>query len=177
MASVFLCPQNYLPVKRYPISTGVLGRHRPSLIRGKYKIRAVDFLGDFGARDATAPELESNFGEKVVGNFGTDHKILVPSASALSLAHMPIQPIPPAQSPMTRRDATALLRKIVGWKLVEVDGGLRLDCLWKVKSFAAGMELLQRIGAVAEAAKHHPDLHLQGGHCNTVSAQIWTHSI
>ena len=30
---------------------------------------------DFGARDPTAGELESNFGEKVLGNYDTEHII------------------------------------------------------------------------------------------------------
>ena len=30
---------------------------------------------DFGARDPFAAEIESNFGEKVLGNYNTDHKI------------------------------------------------------------------------------------------------------
>jgi hypothetical protein len=32
-------------------------------------------LQDFGARDPFAAEIESNFGEKVLGNYNTDHII------------------------------------------------------------------------------------------------------
>ncbi|GLJ20579.1 hypothetical protein SUGI_0374750 [Cryptomeria japonica] len=184
MACRTVCPHNYGFVNKCPISTGVLGKgkHR-AISSSKYKmgvrlvVRAADILGDFGARDPTTAEVESNFGENVVGNFGTDHKILVPNVSALSLAHMTCHPIQSNQPPISRHEATGLLRKVVGWRLNEVDGGLRLECLWKVKSFAAGIALLQRIGSVAEAANHHPDLHLQGGNSFTVKAQLWTHSI
>lgn len=142
---------------------------------GKLVVRAADILGDFGARDPTAAETESKFGEKVLGEFGTDHKILIPTTPALSLADRPCQPIPSAHPPLSKQEASQLLKKVVGWRIAEVDGGLRLECLWKVKSFAAGMELLKRIALVAEEAEHHPDLHLEGG--KSVRAQIWTHSI
>jgi 4a-hydroxytetrahydrobiopterin dehydratase len=33
------------------------------------------FGEDFGARDPYAAEIESNFGEKVLGNYNTDHII------------------------------------------------------------------------------------------------------
>lgn len=134
-----------------------------------------DLLGDFGARDPFPAEIESNFGEKVLGAPGTEHKILIPSGAALSLANKPCSSISPGQPPMSREEATALLRKVVGWRIVEEDDGLRLQCLWKVKNFTAGIELMERIASVAEAANHHPDLHFEAG--NSVRAQIWTHTI
>jgi 4a-hydroxytetrahydrobiopterin dehydratase len=146
-------------------------------VKLKLVVRAAggDPLGDFGARDPFPAEIESNFGDKVLGNPGTDHKILIPSGLALSLANKPCTPIPSGQPPMSRQEATTLLRKVVGWRIVEDDDGLRLQCLWKVKNFTAGIELMKRIAAVAEAAGHHPDLHLEAG--NSVRARIWTHSI
>lgn len=146
-------------------------------VKLKLVVRAAggDLLGDFGARDPTPGEIESNFGDKVLGAPGTDHKILIPSGAALSLANKPCSPIPSGQPPMSREEATALLRKVVGWRIVEEDNGLRLQCLWKVKNFTAGIELMERIASVAEAAGHHPDLHLEAG--NSVRAQIWTHTI
>eukprot|EP01018_Ginkgo_biloba_P007493 Gb_11396 [translate_table: standard] len=141
----------------------------------KLVVRANDILGDIGARDPFPAEVESNFGEKVLGYAGTDHKILIPNASALSLADRFCHPVPSGQPPMSKEEATALLRKVVGWRIEEENDRLMLQCLWKVKDFAAGIELFNRVATVAEAAGHHPDLHLEEG--NRVRAQICTHSI
>lgn len=45
----------------------------------------------------------------------------------------------------------------------------------QVRNFKAGLELFKRIGEVAEAEGHHPDLHLQG--YNQVYAVMSTHSV
>ncbi|XP_012703147.1 uncharacterized protein LOC105913459 [Setaria italica] len=52
----------------------------------------TDILGDFEARDPFPEEIESKFGEKALGNVETLHQILIPTLSALSLAHLPLQP-------------------------------------------------------------------------------------
>lgn len=70
------------------------------------------FLGDFGARDPFPAELESSFGEKVVGYGNTEHKILIPNISALSLSQQECAPISPVQSPISLDDAQALVRKV-----------------------------------------------------------------
>lgn len=70
-----------------------------------------DPLGDFGARDPFPAEIESGFGEKVLGNVGTEHRILIPSLSALSLAQQSCTPVPASQPPMTDEDAQRLLKK------------------------------------------------------------------
>lgn len=46
---------------------------------------------------------------------------------------------------------------------------------WKVRNFKSGLELFERIGAIAESEKHHPDLHLVS--YNQVAAELHTHSI
>ena len=46
---------------------------------------------------------------------------------------------------------------------------------WKVKDSKSGDELLRRMGEVAEAEGHHPDLHLRDD--NTVLAELSTHAI
>ncbi|KAF7822426.1 putative pterin-4-alpha-carbinolamine dehydratase, chloroplastic [Senna tora] len=140
-----------------------------------FKTRAHDFLGDFGARDPFPAELESNFGEKVIGSFSTEHKILIPNLSALSLSQQDCTPISPLQSPMSEDDAKKLLKKIVGWRLLHEDGGLKLQCMWKLRDFKCGVELINRICKVTEAAGHFPNLHLEQS--NQVKAELWTASI
>ena len=72
-----------------------------------------DLLGDFGARDPFPAELESGFAEKVLGNVSTEHKILIPSLTALSLSQQQCDPhISPLQPPMSEDDAAKLLKKV-----------------------------------------------------------------
>ncbi|KAK6936447.1 hypothetical protein RJ641_033477 [Dillenia turbinata] len=109
-----------------------------------------DLLGDFGARDPFPAEIESNFGEKVLGAWSTEHKILIPKLTALSLAQLDSSPASPLQPLMSEDDAFQLLRKVVGWRLLDED-------------------------EVAEAAEHFPNLHLEQP--NQVRAELWTASI
>lgn len=136
---------------------------------------AADFLGDFGARDPFPAEIESNFGDKVLGSGNTDHKILIPNLAALSLSQLDCAPVSHLQPPMSEQDAQNLLRKVVGWRLSNEGGGIRLQCLWKLRDFKCGVELLSRIYKVVEATGHFPNLHLEQP--NQVRAELWTPSI
>jgi len=63
-----------------------------------------------------------------------------------------------------------------GWRVTtNTDGKECIACEWKVKNFASGLELMKRIGDVAEAEGHHPDLHLTG--YNNVMAELTTHAV
>ncbi|KAJ0960366.1 hypothetical protein J5N97_001816 [Dioscorea zingiberensis] len=134
-----------------------------------------DFLGDFGARDPFPAEIESNFCENVVGNVDTEHKILIPNLSALSLAQRSCQPVSPSQRPLRFEEAEKILNKVVGWRLVDGDGGTRLQCIWKVRDYGCGIELINRIYRVVDAAGHYPNLHLEQP--NQVMAELCTSSI
>ncbi|KAF3655337.1 putative metacaspase-1-like [Capsicum annuum] len=209
----------------------------------------VNPLGDFGARDPFPAEIESQFGEKVLGFASTEHKILIPTASALSLAQQECTPISPSQTPLSEFEAKQLLLKsvivilteyplmelhwaggnsevldlcfltleevskvenltkrvlflslvflaekvvvlvvvlaeicslsldlVVGWKLANDDGVLKLQCTWKLRDFECGVELINRIGKVVEGTGHLPTLH-QLEQSNQVHAELWTPSI
>ncbi|KAM4077114.1 hypothetical protein ACJW30_12G114800 [Castanea mollissima] len=112
----------------------------------------VDELGDFGARDPFPAEVASGFADKGLGNVDTEHKILIPNISALSFS-----------------------AAVVGWRLLEEEGGLKLQCLWKLRDSKCGVELINRIYKVVEAAGHYPNIHLEAP--NQVRAEIWTASI
>ncbi|KAL3509645.1 hypothetical protein ACH5RR_029046 [Cinchona calisaya] len=135
----------------------------------------ADFLGDFGARDPFPAEIESKFGEKVLGNVDTEHKILIPTASALSLAQQDCSPISPNQQPISEDEAKKLLLKVVGWRLINGEGGIKLQCLWKLRDFRCGIELINRIYNAIEATGHFPNLHLEEP--NQLRAELWTASI
>ncbi|KAK9102799.1 hypothetical protein Sjap_020053 [Stephania japonica] len=134
-----------------------------------------DYFGDFGARDPFPAELESNFADKVVGNVSTEHKILIPTLSALSLAQQNCSLISPSQPPISEEDAQKLLKKIIGWRLVDDQGILKLQCLWKLRDFKCGVELINRVSVVVDDAGHYPNLFLEQP--NQVRAELWTTSI
>ncbi|KAL5209654.1 hypothetical protein ABZP36_005277 [Zizania latifolia] len=113
-------------------------------------VAMADLLGDFGARDPFPEEIESNFGEKVLGNVDTLHRILIPTLSVLSFARLPLDPNPAL---VDAADARLLLHKVVGWRLLDnADQGMRLQCIWKVRDEACGRELVARINAVVDGA-------------------------
>lgn len=55
------------------------------------------------------------------------------------------------------------------------EGGLKLQCLWKLRDYQCGVELINRVYKVTEAAGHFPNLHLEQP--NQVRAELWTSSI
>ena len=65
------------------------------------------------------------------------------------------------------------LSQLSGWQLTADNQRIRKD--WTMKNFVAGLEFFEKVGAIAEAEAHHPDLHLVG--YKNVSIEIWTHAI
>lgn len=59
------------------------------------------------------------------------------------------------------------------WRLTP--DGRRIRREWRVKDFVTGLDFFQRVGQVAEAEDHHPDLHLVG--YRNVAIEIWTHVV
>jgi len=53
--------------------------------------------------------------------------------------------------------------------------GKRIRRDWRVKDFQAGLEFLNKAGALAEQEGHHPDLHLEG--YRNVAIELWTHAL
>lgn len=73
-------------------------------------------------------------------------------------------------------EANRLLKQCPGWRLTTTASGAPcIACEWKVRNFTAGLDLMKRIGDVANAEGHHPDLHLTG--YNHVLAEVSTHSV
>uniref|UniRef100_A0A2P2J2N7 4a-hydroxytetrahydrobiopterin dehydratase n=1 Tax=Rhizophora mucronata TaxID=61149 RepID=A0A2P2J2N7_RHIMU len=144
---------------------------------GGLRTRAAVGAGsdDFWSRDPTPQEIESGFAEKVLGNVDTEHKILIPYVSALSLCQQECTPISPLHPPMSKEDAQKLLKKVVGWRLLDEEGRLKLQCLWKLRDFKCGVELINRIFKAVESSGHFPDIHLE--HPNQVRAELWTSSV
>lgn len=95
----------------------------------------------------------------------------MPSASDLSSKHCEscegkVAALPPEQIP-------SLLNAIPRWTLTPDGGRLRRE--WRVKDFLTALDFFDRVGAIAEAEDHHPDLHLVG--YRNVAIEIWTHAV
>ncbi|MDQ6779860.1 MAG: 4a-hydroxytetrahydrobiopterin dehydratase [Candidatus Eremiobacteraeota bacterium] len=65
----------------------------------------------------------------------------------------------------------ALLTQLQGWQLVE-HHHLRKE--YRFADFRQALAFVDRVGALAEEQRHHPDVHLSYG---KVVVEIWTHKI
>lgn len=74
----------------------------------------------------------------------------------------------PPLSPAAQSD---LARQIPGWNVV---GGHHLKKVYTFPDFRTALAFVNRVGEVAEAEGHHPDLYLAWGR---VEVKIWTHKI
>ena len=74
--------------------------------------------------------------------------------------------------PMERAKAENLLKQLErGWQL---NKNGHLERLYTFKDFAQALDFVNKVGAVAEAEGHHPDLYLAWGKCKV---ELWTHKI
>jgi 4a-hydroxytetrahydrobiopterin dehydratase len=73
--------------------------------------------------------------------------------------------------PLDAEHTAPLLAQLDGWNVVEQH---HLEKQYNLKNFVEALELVNRIGAVAEQQNHHPDIMLAWGR---VKVTIWTHKI
>lgn len=74
--------------------------------------------------------------------------------------------------PMSRADAAGRVGDLPGWALDE--DGRRIERSFKFRNFVQALGFVNRIGEVAEAEGHHPDLALGWGY---VRVTLYTHAI
>jgi 4a-hydroxytetrahydrobiopterin dehydratase len=79
-------------------------------------------------------------------------------------------PDTPINSPEQVRERLA---DLPGWEPGERGGHALITRTFKFKGFMPGVDLVNRIAAIAEAEKHHPDLHLSYG---TLVVELTTHA-
>ena len=90
----------------------------------------------------------------------------------MSLADQSCVPCKGGVPPMERRRAEELLRELdEGWGL-NADG--HLERTYTFSNFVDAIAFANRVGDIAEAQNHHPDLHVAWGKC---TVEIWTHKI
>ena len=90
----------------------------------------------------------------------------------MSLADNTCVPCRGGVSPLPVDRAHALLTELGrGWSLNK-EG--HLERLYTVKDFAQSLAFANKVGAVAEAEGHHPDLYVAWGKCKV---EVWSHKI
>ena len=65
------------------------------------------------------------------------------------------------------------LPAVPAWRLTA--DGKRIRRQWRVKDFPTALDFFQRVGHLAEAESHHPDLHLTG--YRDVALELSTHAV
>lgn len=73
--------------------------------------------------------------------------------------------------PLTEAQYRPLLAQIQGWRVID---GHHLEKTFEFRDFADALSFVNRVGGVAEANGHHPDIYLTWG---KVRITIWTHKI
>ena len=88
----------------------------------------------------------------------------------MSLAERHCVPCREGTPPLAAFEAEKLLAELDGWT---IENGQRLVRRWKLADFASALAFVNRIGEVAEAEDHHPDIQLGWG---KVAVELWTHT-
>jgi 4a-hydroxytetrahydrobiopterin dehydratase len=87
------------------------------------------------------------------------------------LADQSCVPCRGGRPPLSAAEMAPLLAQLDGWQVVDTH---HLEKTYRLRNFAAGLALVDQIGAIAEEQQHHPDLFLSWGQ---VRVTIWTHTI
>lgn len=76
--------------------------------------------------------------------------------------------------PLTADEIRELSPQVPGWRIVERDGVSRIEREFTFPDFRSAMAFAVRVGELADAEDHHPDLHVAWGR---VRVETWTHKI
>lgn len=74
---------------------------------------------------------------------------------------------------LSQDEVRAYLPQVPQWRLTA--DGRSLRRAWRVKDFATALDFFNRVGKIAEAEDHHPDLHLTG--YRNVAIELSTHAL
>ncbi len=75
---------------------------------------------------------------------------------------------------VTETEIMALSRSVPEWTVLERDGIMRLERVYRLKNFVAAMAFADAVGKVAEEEGHHPALLTEWGR---VTVTWWSHKI
>jgi 4a-hydroxytetrahydrobiopterin dehydratase len=91
-----------------------------------------------------------------------------------SLAEMKCVPCQGGEPTVTEEEMTELKPKVPDWEVVEQDGVKRLKRVFRFEDFAGALAFTNKVGEIAEAEGHHPQLVTEWGR---VTVRWWTHKI
>ncbi len=92
-------------------------------------------------------------------------------ATELSQKHC--KPCEGGVPPLAAEQVRELMPEVPLWKLSA--DGKRIRREWRMKDFAAALDFFNRVGRIAEAEDHHPDLHLTG--YRNAAVELSTHAL
>ncbi len=95
------------------------------------------------------------------------------ATSAAELSGKHCKPCEGGVPPLSPDEVRANLAAVPNWKPTADSRGIRRQ--WRVKDFATALDFFNRVGQIAEAEDHHPDLHLTG--YRNVAIELSTHAI
>ncbi|MGK7874417.1 MAG: 4a-hydroxytetrahydrobiopterin dehydratase [Xenococcaceae cyanobacterium] len=76
--------------------------------------------------------------------------------------------------PVSQAEIEELKTQIPDWKIIDHEGQLRLECIYKFPDFKTAIAFTNRVGDEAEKEGHHPALLTEWG---KVTVTWWTHAI
>lgn len=77
-------------------------------------------------------------------------------------------------TPLTPVEIGELLPAVPGWTVTRRDGIEQLETVHHCRDFATALALANRIGALADAEDHHPELTVEWGR---LTVRYWTHTL
>ncbi len=89
------------------------------------------------------------------------------------LADLACVPCQGGEQPLGKPEIEELQQQLAGWDVIERDGILRLERVFKFKNFVQALRFANQVGEIAEVEGHHPALLIEWG---KVTVTWWTHT-
>ena len=91
-----------------------------------------------------------------------------------ALASETLAPCRRGMPPLAGTELASLLRQLPEWTHLTIDGTAQLQRSYSFRNFADALAFASAVGALAEAADHHPAITVEWG---KVTVCWWTHVI
>lgn len=93
-------------------------------------------------------------------------------ASQCGLTQKKCVPCEGGLEPLAPDAAKSMLKEVPGWELT--NNGHAIKRRFTFKNFAAALDFVNKVGAIAESEGHHPDISFGWGYAECL---LWTHAI
>jgi 4a-hydroxytetrahydrobiopterin dehydratase len=74
--------------------------------------------------------------------------------------------------PLAQNEAATLMEKVPGW--IFADDGIKIHRKFSFDDFVSSLDFVNKLGALAEAEGHHPDISFGWGYADVI---FFTHAI